>query len=219
MSDVNDTAKPDDGNLERALSQLVPVESAVDRDQLMYQAGWEAGRATVVRRPTASIWKATTGLMTAASLGLGIMLVQQNDQGDAGASATASVANTDNHPKLATAAMDTGESDVGETSAKPESATAGASPPPRYVTRARRYGDPASNYLALREVVLTRGVESWPVRYNASSDLKRDERAIPPSANSRELLEQMLRQTGESGPRANGEEPLGNHSSVEEQTV
>jgi len=56
---------PEQANVESLLRQLAPVESAVERDALMYQAGWTA--ASVQPRLTAHwLWPAATATLAAA---------------------------------------------------------------------------------------------------------------------------------------------------------
>lgn len=58
-------------NLEARLAErLVACPTTIDRDQLLYQAGWEAAEAKASRPLAAWRWPTATGVMTAATVAL-----------------------------------------------------------------------------------------------------------------------------------------------------
>lgn len=147
----------------QSLQQLQPAAADLDRDELMFRAGFQAAsKAAGEAFPAAgrlaprglsdkspALWKATTGLMTAATVALAIALARQEP-----ASNAPPVAET--APPVAPT---TAENEITE----PEAETPPELPPAVSYKNPLLAADPSRNYLALRAAVLTRGVDAWPI--------------------------------------------------------
>ncbi|QDU58789.1 hypothetical protein [Aeoliella mucimassa] len=155
---VEDDLREEDP-LEATLRQLQPAEPQVDRDELMYRAGYAAGvehrREKTTRRSSLSIWQASTGLMTAATITLAVMLARQPD----GATAI-DLANVDR--MSAPVEIDDQEPLQAPDPELPPLAPVEVAEPLSPLLVVAPSGDPSSNYLALRAAVLLRGVDAWP---------------------------------------------------------
>lgn len=211
---MSDRSRKPTDELEAALAALVPADAAVDRDQMMYQAGWEAARRVAADKRPGHFWQVTSGLMTAATIALAITLVQRGAPNNAVAEATPRPTQDAAESPLLPAVPE--EVPAEGVAAAP---AAEAASPRRGTERAWRFGDPASNYLALREVVLSRGVESWPAVYRDSSRTRTGPVDRSRTTNARELLDEMLRDA--KPPQALGEEgqPVGSEFRNQETTV
>lgn len=175
--------------VEARLGALVPVAPQVDRDALMYQAGWAAAQAVPrglnSRKVSPQFWKVTTGLMTAATVILALMLFRQPDSSSTRIVQTVEsgdLEKTVEDPSLladipeAVAILDV----VADESRRPAARHAS------YVLV-----HPSANYLALREVALTRGVDDWPIDYRQpTSEASRE----PSNRTStvRQLMNELL---------------------------
>lgn len=220
MSDQSQ--KPTD-ELEAALAALVPAAAAVDRDQMMYQAGWEAARSVSAANRPGHFWQITSGLMTAATIALAMTLVQRGGVNNAVAEATPRPQQgAAESPLVAAVPEEVAGGTPAETPAEGVAVAPAVAPAAEAASPWRgawRFGDPASNYLALREVVLSRGVESWPAVYRDSSRTRTGPVDRSPTTNARELLDEMLRDA--NPPQALGEDgqPVGSEFRNQETTV
>ena len=173
-----------DEQIEARLASLLPIEPKVDRDQLMYRVGFEAGIRSitaepvaepVTRRPTINLWQATTGAMTAATVVLAVMLARQPSTSDSPAMVRvdSSVAPAGDGNPLA---------DPLPAVAVLEFADVQTAPIPAYTPPAV-LGDPSTNYLALRAAVLARGLDAWPFLPDRSGPavLRRSDDTPPPT--------------------------------------
>lgn len=68
--------------LEQQLAAMQPAAPAVDRDRLMYQAGWEAAQAIAAKRVMPRVWRAVACLSTAAMLVLVLQLGTLHNDSD-----------------------------------------------------------------------------------------------------------------------------------------
>ena len=180
----NDANRMTSDELEQALAGMVPTTPEIDRDALMYRAGYVAARGLAAERRTVRFWQGSTVLMTAASVALAITLWQRPS---AEPQPQFVKAPTVTPPVEAVADHETPSS---ENSAAP---VAQSSPQISQVPSIDPLllADPSKNYLALRAVVLRRGVDAWPVEREASST------GVPAAAPTgpstvRGLMEELL---------------------------
>lgn len=161
--------------IEAALKSLRPVKVELNRDELMYRAGYAAGASSAAQGPRPQyLWKATTGLMTAATVALAVVLASDNG--------------IEAQPTVAQAVEST---DVKDTV---DPVPAQTIPPPVEViskTSPLLLADPSTNYLALRAAVLHRGVETWPTDYREPTPRVTEPRGSG-SATVRDLMEELL---------------------------
>jgi len=217
MQDPTDKNPLADNELEAALAELVPTAAAVDRDQLMYQAGWDAACAATAMKGRSHFWQATSGLMTAATIALAFVLAQQNSNRGAVAAVADRPSQDSVESKPAVAEPDNVDNSVAI--ASPVASAAEAVSPRRFAAPAWQFGDPATNYLALREVVLTRGVESWPAAYRDSSKVRTGQVDRTRDTSARELLDQMLREAKQPDALGEDGQPVGSQLLDQETTV
>ncbi len=164
-----------EGKIEAALKTLRPVKVDLNRDELMYQAGYAAGVSSAAQgqRPQ-YLWKATTGLMTAATVALAFVLASDNG--------------IEAQPTVAQAVESTDMKDT------VDPVPAQTIPPPVEVISKPSLlllADPSTNYLALRAAVLHRGVETWPTDYREPMPRVTEPRGSG-SATVRDLMEELL---------------------------
>lgn len=84
--DNQNQLSPAEQKMESQLASFLPAAPAIDRDRLMFEAGWQAAVATLSPAPQRGLahygWPAATALATAASVMLAVMLVRQPPQGE-----------------------------------------------------------------------------------------------------------------------------------------
>jgi hypothetical protein len=169
---------PELAAIERKLADLTPMAPRFDRDQLMWSAGRAAERAAHLAGPSwagrtdsgtratgsasAHFWPAATAAMTAATLLLSAMLLQQH--------APQPIAQKTTNPRTSAVAEST---DV---------------PAGRFSTRSWA-SQPTRGYLGLRRVALTRGISTNAPEFNVSLPATPSQ-AEP--ATARELLDELL---------------------------
>ena len=198
-------------DIEQALAQLVPRAPTVDRDQLMYQAGWAAATASqadslaVASRQVTWLWPASTGVMVAATLALALMLVNRPPSGTppvAGALSQKQVPSpgqdslpvpTEQIPLLQPSAVSPAMPSLAEAipHETPSLPLLVVSLPRWIFAPATESALPRENYLTMRAVALERGIDAWPVRRPAvhfSSEIDLPPR---PPLTARELLKDL----------------------------
>ena len=174
-----------DNHPARQLASLSPAAPAIDRDALMYQAGWAAAEEAYSQRPasqarkgqlwSARLWNGAACLSTAA---LVLVLLRP--------AATTTTPTTAPNTARADRSV-AGESQSGETASEAET----TNPPTiaRVVRGPIAPPDEPENYLALRRVALTRGL-AWsrePVVFDANQSGRA---ASPPTVRS--LMREFL---------------------------
>jgi len=156
MSEYDEIRMTND-ELEQALAGLTPAAPEIDRDALMYQAGYAAARGLTTPRRTVRFWQGSTALMTAASVALAVALWERPTPEP--------VPQLVEAPAVAPSieAVAASEPPAPETNAAPL-----IQPASLPVIDPLLLADPTKNYLALRAVVLRRGVDAWPVERGMS---------------------------------------------------
>lgn len=177
----NDPSSDGLNRIEDALASLQPNEPAIDRDRLMYQAGWVAAEAAQSRRVGPRLWRAATCVSTAAAL---LLLVTRGEQlvtQPANQQPVVAKAETDPQepPSEVVSSHDWNQPQVVET------------PPRRLPVFRAASPSPASNYLAMRQAAIEG-------RFSFSSpdeDIGDDADSYPtrPPATSRNLMRELLR--------------------------
>ncbi|WP_442482763.1 hypothetical protein [Aeoliella sp. SH292] len=169
--------------IEKALAKFAPAPMAIDRDELMYRAGFNAARdydisKTATPQHALRIWQSTTALATAASIAMAFALWQQPSPQQL--------------PQMVAAPVTEPEQLV---DSEPASSTVSpvlaneSSRPPRIDPLL--LADPTNNYFALRATILERGVDAWPGEHRTYSELPSDSGTRrPPTV--RRLMEEML---------------------------
>lgn len=203
----NDEIRMTNDQLETLLGQFAPVDAVVDRDTLMYQAGYAAAASQLApTRFGRHIWKTSTVLATAASVALALVLANQRPTDEAGQIATVEAPAQPSDPVVvATDAIVPVNREVRPaTSDQPK-------PSPLLLA------DPSSNYLALRAAVLWRGVETWPTDYREPSH-SAPVKGVQRSSTIQDLLNEILPTVQEPQEPA-GDEPTEASSNNEETIV
>lgn len=205
--DNQDRLSPADQKIESQLASFTPAAPAIDRDRLMFAAGWQAAMASLERTPQRGVgrygWPAATALATAASVMLAVMLVREP-------------------PQLGSVAQheETIEVEVEPAAPVPEPKAmvetqlmTSPSPLPWPFRSVSLAGD---NYLAVRSAVLEVGVSS--LRSTGPVSSSSDDTVRPP-ATMRSLLDEYLpNPRTKSGSQVEPEEePMGQCLSSEEQ--
>lgn len=171
----NDEVRMTNDQIEHRLAEFVPAPHAIDRDALLYRAGYNAACGLAASQRSVRLWQTTTALATAASVALAFALWQQPSPQPL--------------PQMVEAPQEEAEQLV-------EHAPPVAEPTPVIAREAPRidpllYADPSSNYFALRATILEHGVDAWPVEQRTYSIPASDtERSQPPTV--RRLMEEML---------------------------
>lgn len=155
----NDEVRMTNDEIESLLCSFEPNALHVDRDALMYRAGYAAACGPAARGSHVRLWQSTTAVMTAATVALAVMLARDETRS---APAVAEV-DVPVHP----------ERSVDEQQVVVAAAPSPAPPVEQNDEQQARkrqsspllLADPSSNYLALRAAVLHRGVETWPTDY------------------------------------------------------
>lgn len=195
--------------IEQALASLSPTVPCVDRDALMYQAGYEAAVVNYKSdNQPARIWQAATGLMTAATVALAVVLAQSVSDKPSVVAVEPPIAG-DHEPSVAVQAAEaTEESDSKKTKDYLVNQQRSIGPP-LYA------GDPATNYIALRQAIIMRGVDAWPRDNHQEGSAAGDvSTASPrPAANVRNLLHEMLSSEPPPSSAAPNPSKASNHSS------
>lgn len=198
--------------IEQALASLSAVAPRVDRDALMYQAGFQAALASATSsvRP-ARFWQAATGLMAAAAVTFAFMLARgasESSPAVAVGAAPESSLSDKNSPIASQVADANDESNftmVNESVADEQ----------LELSAPLQLGDPASNYLALRQAVLIWGVDSWPRDYRQPtiSSADQSDPASQPAVSVRHLLNEMLPEKPAPSPANPDPSEASNHPS------
>lgn len=200
-----------DQQVESLLASFVPAAPAVDRDRLMFEAGWQAALASLENLPARQsklsryAWPAATALATAASVMLAVMLVRQPEQ-------------VENVAQMAP------REEVQEVTVDPAPPT----PEPEAIDEARLVASPPAlpwpfrsvslagdNYLAVRSAVLETGLSA--LRPSEPTMTSSDDTVRPP-VTMRSLMDEYLptsRATSDSNVESE-EEPMGHSLSNQE---
>jgi hypothetical protein len=181
----NDEVRMTNDEIEKVLAEFAPAPMAIDRDELMYRAGFNAARGYDTSRAAAPalphalrIWQSTTALATAASIALAFALWQQPSPQQLPQMVGAPIAEPEQLVDSEPASSATTPVLASETSR-----------PPRIDPLL--LADPTNNYFALRATILERGVDAWPVQHRTYSELPGDSGTRrPPTV--RRLMEEML---------------------------
>ncbi len=176
---------PDLAAVERKLARLTPAAPRIDRDRLMFEAGRAAARPrwpVYIAGPSWAglrFWPAATAAMTAATLLLATMLVWERGAAlDVGGEAK---------PQAALARVDdrAGDGEV-RLAPRPDVSTAGWF----------AFQQPASGYLGVRYIALTRGVGALEPSFQAAGGDRDSSNDAP--RTQRDMLNELL----PSSPRA-----------------
>jgi hypothetical protein len=180
----NDEVRMTNDEIEKRLAEFASAPLAIDRDELLYRAGFNAAARgydiskTATPHRTLRIWQSATALATAASVALAFALWQQPSPQQL----PQMVGAPDAHPEHLV-----------------ESEPASSSITPVLASESTRQGridplllaDPTNNYFALRATILQRGVDAWPVEHRTYTASPGDsDRRRPPTV--RRLMEEML---------------------------
>lgn len=207
--DDQDRLSAADQQVESLLQSLVPAAPAIDRDRLMFEAGWQAALASLERAPRTSAhrygWPAATALATAASVMLAVMLVREPQQVE-------SVAQTAQREEIETVEVDPA----------PPTPDAEALDEPRLVRSPSPLPWPFRNvslggdtYLAVRSAVLETGVSSLR---SPEPTMSSSGETIRPPATMRNLMDEYLpnpRPSSKADAESN-DEPMGQRITSEE---
>lgn len=153
----NDEIRMTNDDIESALAGLALTAPQIDRDALMYRAGYQAALGLASSRKTIRLWQSSTALMAAASVALAVTLWQRPTPEPLPQFVDA--------PPTAPSEESIAESEVPQ----PEP-IAVAQTPDLPAVDPLLLADPSKNYLALRAVVLRRGVDAWTVESTSSSN-------------------------------------------------
>jgi hypothetical protein len=179
----NDEVRMTNDQIEKVLGEFAPAPMAIDRDELMYRAGFNAARGSVISsiatpQRQLRIWQSTTALATAASIALAFALWQQPSPQQLPQMVATPVAEPEQLADSVPASSTVSPALASETSR-----------PPRIDPLL--LADPTNNYFALRATILERGVDAWPVEHRTYSELPGDsDTRRPPTV--RRLMEEML---------------------------
>ena len=202
----NDEIQMTNDQLETLLGKFTPVDAVVDRDTLMYQAGYAAACGLAGRKSHNHFWKASTVLMTAASVALALMLTNQRPTDEAGQIATVEAPAQPSDPVVVA-------TDVVVPVTREVRPVTSDQPKPSPLLLA----DPSSNYLALRAAVLWRGVETWPTDYREPSH-SAPVKGVQRSSTIQDLLNEIL-PTVQGPQEPAGDEPTEASNNNEETIV
>jgi hypothetical protein len=176
--------------LEQQLAALTPTAPRIDRDKLMFAAGQAAVSrprwpGDVFSRPKwpgyiggpcwagSSFWPAATAMMTAATVLLATMLVWQRQ--------SAQVAEREAKPQAALARVDD----------RPGDGAAGLAPRPEVLTAGwPAFQQPASGYLGIRYIALTRGVGALEPSVSGTTGGRDSSNGTP--RTQRDMLNELL---------------------------
>lgn len=146
----NDKVRMTNDELEQALAGIAPTAPEIDRDALMYQAGYAAARGLASQQRTIRFWQSSTALLAAASVALAFTVWQRPT--------TEPVVKVVEAPPSSPTPEAIAEADVPAAENQPV-----VQPAVLPTIDPLLLADPSKNYLALRAVVLRRGVDAWPV--------------------------------------------------------
>ncbi len=139
--------------------------SGIDRDELLYQAGWAAAQASRKRN---WLWPTTSGVLAASVLVLALFLIRSPEE-----SHTVTLVEAAS-PKAQVAV------------AEPDLQIPVVSPPEQFSSRWARRSPFLSPFLAMRERALRMEFEE-PVSYS-----EYDEEDVPKAVTARELMQEIL---------------------------
>ena len=171
---MNEPDKNSINEFEARLAALRPAEPEIDRDHLMYEAGWAAAEARLTDSPSGSptVWKLATAASSLAAAALLVVVVNR----PASPVAQASVNLTP-----APSTLNANANDV---------------EPPRQTPTRRRAGlapAPAAPYLALRHAAITGRLDAFDRPTTRTSEASRPVRA---PSTTRNLMEELLSDQG-----------------------
>lgn len=164
--------------VERAFQACTPIAPEINRDTLMYRAGWAAAEQKLTLKPTSKLWQGMAVLSTAAAVlmaaRLGTLPTQPNEQ-------------------LATPSTVAGETELHGWTVIPFDHDSSAF----VLDQSNKFpGTSASataeqDYLSLRSLVLQRGVEALPESVVVGAEAS----ASTPVSTARSLREEFLKQS------------------------
>ncbi len=191
-----------DQQVEARLQNFVPSAPAIDRDRLMFDAGWQAALVSLEAAPRRGAvrfgWPAATALATAASVMLAVMLVRQSTPVESVATAHREEVAPE---QIATAStVPTVDANDEATELPPTT-----SPQLPWPYRLPVGGD---NYLAVRSAVLSGGVNMLRSTGYSTTSGETPERE---PATMRNLLNEYLppSETRSDSPAESDPEPMG----------
>jgi hypothetical protein len=208
--DNQDRLSPADQKIESQLASFAVAAPVIDRDRLMFEAGWQAAMASLERTPQRGLgrygWPAATALATAASVMLAVMLVREPQQVE-------SVAQTAQREEVETVEVDP----------SPPAHEAEAPDEPRLVRSPSPLPWPFRNvslgsdtYLAVRSAVLETGISALR---SPEPTMSSSGETIRQPATMRSLMDEYLPSPrADSRPGAESDdEPMGNRITSQEQ--
>ena len=166
---MSERLNPELAAVEAALASLSPADANIDRDQLMYTAGAQASKRRA--RQIQGLWLASTMLLVFVSVGVTGLLVRKAE------------------PRVVERIVfrdrETGDDSAGVVQ------KAGVVDASSTVDHRMRFQpiEAPSQYLRLRQLVLTSGVVGLPESWHPSDS---DVLQSPPVSGNREMLKELL---------------------------